>query len=138
LEYLSTHVMMAEMEAAGQGAGVKLMKTIEEVIQEPEKQAAQGVGMRILAFAWHAALIIVSYFLSDWLKGRLQPNEGAGWYRGLTDGGPFGLGSFCPKIYNGIQARVLERSHILGIYNIPLVGNLPDIDQCGFLADSDL
>ena len=79
--------MMAEMEAAGQEAGVELMKVVEEVTQEPEKQAVRGVGMRILAFAWHVALIIVSYFLSEWLRGRLQPDQVACWYRGLIDRG---------------------------------------------------
>ena len=86
-EHFSMDAMIAEIEPAGHEAGAELMKAVEEVTQEAEKQAVRGVGMRILSFAWHVSLIIVSYFLSEWLRGRLQSDQVAGWYRGLIDGG---------------------------------------------------
>ena len=86
-EHFSTDVMMAEMEAAGREAGAELIKAVEDVTQEAQKHAVRSVWMRILAFAGHVGLIIGSYFISEWLRGRLQPDQVAGWYRGLIDGG---------------------------------------------------
>ena len=62
------------------------MKAVEEVTMETQKQAIRGVGMRILAFARHVALIIVSY-LERMDAGMSAARSGRWLVPGLIDGG---------------------------------------------------
>lgn len=47
----------------------------------------QGRGAAFSQLIGTAIFVVLAYFLSEWLRGRLQPDQVAGWFRGGTDGG---------------------------------------------------
>ena len=86
-EQFSDDLMMAEMEASGRAAGGGLVAALEQVTQEAQQQAVRGGWAKLCKFAWNVGMVFGSYLMSEWLRGRLQADQVAGWYRGLVDGG---------------------------------------------------
>lgn len=104
-EGLSGWVRLSESEKF---SDVCTMATLEQDFNEIST-VAQGRGAAFYQLVGTAIFAVLAYFLSEWLRGRLQADQVSGWFRGSADGGYVAamrwvqnmMGSSKPVYWNG-------------------------------------
>jgi hypothetical protein len=104
-EGLSGWVRLSESEKF---SDVCTLATIEQGLSEIST-VSKGRGAAFYQLVVMASFAVLAYFLSEWLRGRLQADQVSGWFRGSMDGGIVAamrwvqnmMGSSKPVYWNG-------------------------------------
>jgi hypothetical protein len=98
-EGLSTWLNVSECGMLNETAALaNLGQDLKDLGTEIASGRGKGARMFVMGLISGQILIgVILYLWSEWLRGRIQPGQAAGWFRGLVDGA---LG---PAVVHGIK-----------------------------------